>query len=95
MPLKSTVVSVPSQFTTLAGSLTFGVGSTVIVKACAAPTHVVGAVGVTFIVAVIGLEVEFAAVKLGIDVVPEAANPTEVVVLVHANVEPATVEVNV
>jgi hypothetical protein len=65
------------------------------VKDSVAPTHVVGAVGVTLTVAVIGLEVAFVAVKLGVEPVPEADKPIEVVELVHANVEPATVEVNV
>ena len=95
VPLKSTVVSVPSQFTTLAGSLTFGVGSTVIVNDCAAPTQVLGAVGVTFFVPVTGEAVVFVATKLGVDAVPEAAKPIEGVEFVQANVVPATEEVNV
>ena len=66
-----------------------GVGFIVIVAVCVDPEHP-SAVGVTVIVPLIAEFVPFVAVKVGTDVVPDAANPILVLLFDHAYVVDAT-----
>lgn len=66
-----------------------GVGLTVIVAVCVDPEQP-SDVGVTVIVPLIAEFVPFVAVKVGTDVVPDAANPILVLLFDHAYVVDAT-----
>ena len=78
----------PLQTFWFATSFTVGVGFTVMVNDCIAPVQPL-TVGVTMIVAVIGIFPEFRAVKIGISPVPFAAKPIEGVSFTHAKFVPA------
>ena len=82
-PVKLTaVVFAPLQTTWSAGSVTVGVGLTVMVKVCGVPGQPL-ADGVTVIVAVNGVPPVLTAVNAAMFPVPDAANPIEVVLLVQ------------
>jgi hypothetical protein len=83
------VVVAPLQYATLATGSTVVVGFTVMVKVNGTPGHAF-AEGVTVIVATTGVVPALVAVNEGISPVPLAANPIEGVLLVQANVVPAT-----
>lgn len=82
------------QTTEFPGEVMVGVGFTVMVNVETGPTQV-ARVGVIETVAVTAVEPVLVAVKAGKLVVPEAANPIEVVLLVQENVAPVGVEANV
>ncbi len=69
-----TVTPVPVEILLIA--LMLGTGFTVIVKFCAMPEHP-PILGITLIVATIGIPVEFSAVNAAIFPVPLAGNPIE------------------
>ena len=79
----------PLQYTALLTALATGVGFTVIVNETGAPLHPL-ADGVTVMVATTGTVPVLVAVKVVILPVPFAASPIEGVLLLHANVVPAT-----
>ena len=82
----------PLQYELFAGTVTVGVGFTVIVNVDGGPGQLAGEglVGVTVIVAVTGDDVTFVAVNEAILPVPLAAKPIVASEFVHANVDPAT-----
>lgn len=86
--------AVPLHTIEFPGETMVGVGFTVMVNVDTGPTHV-ARVGVIETVAVTAVEPVLVAVKAGKLVVPEAASPIEVVLLVQANVAPVGVEANV
>jgi hypothetical protein len=89
VPVKFTaVVAVPAHKVWFAGSVTVGVGFTVIVKVCGVPVHG-PKTGVTVIVDVIGSAVALVAVKDAMFPLPDAASPIAVFELVQLNVDPA------
>ena len=79
----------PAQRVEFAGTVTAGVGFTVMVYVEGVPGQPL-AVGVTVIVAVIGAVPALVAVKAGVLPVPLAARPIAALELVHAKVVPAT-----
>jgi hypothetical protein len=86
------VVALPLHSTWAGTASTTGVGLTVISKLMGLPVQVTPAfvnLGVTIIVAVIGLEVVLVAVKESVPA-PLAARPIEVLEFVHSNTVPAT-----
>jgi hypothetical protein len=85
---------VPLQSAWFPGTITLGVGFTVIVRFCDIPIHPF-AVGLTVIVAVIGAAVLFVAVKAAILPAPVPASPIDIVLLLHAKVVPVVVLLNV
>ena len=83
-------VVVPLQTVWSGGSLTVGVGFTVKVKDWGVPVHPL-AVGVTVMVAMIGLLVELVAANDAILPLPLAASPMAVLLFVQLNAVPETV----
>jgi hypothetical protein len=79
---------VPLQTVVLAGTVTVGVGLTVIVYEEGTPGQPPAADGVTVMVAVTGLAVAFVPVNAGVFPVPLAASPIDGSELVHAKVAP-------
>ena len=77
------------QTVMFAGTVTVGVGLTVMVYDTGVPGHPV-AVGVTVMVAVTGVLPVLVAVNAGVLPLPLAARPMEVLELVHVKVVPAT-----
>jgi len=75
------------------GTVTAGVGFTVIVNVLGVPGHPF-TVGVTVIVALAGAEPVFTAVKPGVLPVPDAASPIDGFEFVHAKEPPAGVLTN-
>lgn len=73
----------PLHTVLLAGTVTFGVGFTVMVYVAGEPVHP-ASVGVTIIVAVTGAVPVLVAVKAGVLLVPLAASPMDAAELVHA-----------
>jgi hypothetical protein len=75
----------------LAGTITLGVGFTVMVYVRGVPVHPPGIVGVTVIVDVMAAVVAFVAVNAGVFPLPLAAKPMAVLELVQVYVAPAGV----
>ena len=76
------MVDPPAQTLWSAGSVTVGVGFTVMVKVCGVPVHGPNT-GVTVIVAVIGRAVALVAVNDAILPLPLAASPIAVLLFVQ------------
>lgn len=79
----------PLQTITFAGTVTVGVGFTVMVKVCAVPAQPL-AEGVTVIVAVTGAFEVFTPLKAGMFPEPEPARPMDVLLFVQLKVVPVT-----
>jgi len=86
-------IAAPLQTTMFAGTVTLGVGFTVMVYVEEIPTQAL-TVGVTEIVAVMGAVEVLVAVNPVISPVPFAAKPIAVLELVQTNVPPAGVLIN-
>jgi hypothetical protein len=82
-------IAAPAHTVMFAGTVTLGVGLTVMVYVTGVPGHP-AAVGVTVIVEVIGVVPALAEVNAGVFPAPLAPSPIAVFEFVHANVVPAT-----
>ena len=78
-----------------AGSVTVGVGFTVIEYELGVPKHPLAVIGVTVMVATIGALAVLVAVNVGIFPVPFAANPMLLLSFVHVNVAPVVALVKI
>ena len=92
-PVPVIVTGVPAHTAVAVVEPIIGNGFTVIVKVVLVPTHPF-LLGVTVMVAVIGVIPGFAATNDKIFPVPLPANPIEVLLFVQLNVVPVTVPVN-
>ena len=77
------------------GTVTVGVGFTVIEYELGVPAHPLTVIGVTVIVATLGALVVFVAVNARMSPVPLAANPMLLLLFVHVNVAPVVALVKV